>query len=365
MKIAGVRALLLGCVCTLAALCQQMLTVDKLVQFVTSSLSQKLPDKDVAGYLTSVKMSERLNPRTIEELQGKGAGPKTVAALNHLAELSASLNPPPVAKVEPPKPTLAPPAYEDQQKILAEVRDYALSYSKTLPNFIALQVTHRYIDRNYKTGTEGSWSTADRLSAKLSYFDQQEKYDLLSENDNSLFGKPYESVGGAISTGEFGTVMREIFEPQSQTEFHWQRWATLRGNLCHVYTYAIDQPHARRTVDYNHQEQTTPGYHGSVFVQKGSNVILRVTVEPDMPPGFPIQEVRETIDYKFADISGQQYLLPMAADVLMRHDRMANKNEIEFRSYRRYSADTSITFDDADDTAAADDQKKAIPAPKQ
>jgi hypothetical protein len=365
MMLAGIRAVAVGCVCALASMAQQQLSVDKLVQFISSSITQKMADKEVAQYLQGVKMSEKLDPRVIEDLQGKGAGAKTVAALNRLAEASASLSGP-VAKVEPPKPKpIPPPGYEDQHKILEQVRAYALNYSRTLPDFIALQVTRRYMDRNYKSGTEGSWSPLDRVAAKLSYFDQQEKYELLSDNDRSLYGKSYESIGGAISTGEFGTVMKDIFDPESSAEFHWERWTTLRGNLCHVYTYAIDQPHARRTVDYQHEQQVTPAYHGRVFVLKGSNVILRVTVEPDMPAGFPIQEVAETIDYKNVDISGQQFLLPLVADVLMRHDRMANKNEIEFRGYRKYSADTSIKFDDSEDAAVPEDQKKEQPAPKQ
>ena len=82
MRFAFIRAAALGCVCALASLAQQQLTVDKLLEFITSSISQKMPDKDVAGFLASVKLTEKLSPRTIEDLQGKGAGPKTVAALN-------------------------------------------------------------------------------------------------------------------------------------------------------------------------------------------------------------------------------------------------------------------------------------------
>ena len=52
----------------------------------------------------------------------------------------------------------------------------------------------------------------------------------------------------------------------------------------------------------------------------------------------------------------------MSAQVIMRHDRIANKNEIEFRGYRKYSADTSIKFEDSDDPAVPEDQKTEQPA---
>lgn len=334
-----------------------------LVDFVTSSIAQKQPDKAVAATLAGMKMSERLTPAVVEDLQGKGAGPKTVAALSRLAEMSASLAAA-APKVEPPKPKpIPPPSYEEQQTILAEAREYAINYSKTLPDFLCLQRTHRYVDRNFKPGSQGSWSPSDRVVAKLSYFDQKEKYDLLSDNDNSLVGKQYESVGGSISTGEFGSVLKDIFDPASAAEFHWERWATVRGQLAHAYTYAIDQPHARRTVDYNHDQQTTPGYHGEVFILKGANTVVRLTVEPDMPPGFPIQEIHQTIDYSYVDISGQKFWLPLKSDLIMRSDRNGSKNEIDWSGYRKYSADTSITFDDKDDPPSSDTPNTTPPAP--
>jgi hypothetical protein len=364
MRRALFRVAVLACVCAFSSLAQQQLSVDKLIQFISSSITQKMADKEVADFLAKARMSEKLSPRTVEDLQGKGAGPKTVAALNRLAEASASLQAP-AEKIDPPKPKpIPPPSYEEQQKILSEVRAYALNYSRSLPDFIALQVTRRYMDRNYKSGTEGSWGSLDRVDAKLSYFDQHEKYELLGTNTKSLYGRSYESVGGAISTGEFGTVLKEIFEPETSAEFHWERWGMLRGHLCHVYSYVIDQPHSKETIDYMHEQQVTPGYHGHIFAQKDSNVILRVTVDPDIPSGFPLQEVHETVDYNYVDISGQKFLLPLVAEVIMRHDREANKNEIEFRGYRKYSADTSIKFEDSDDVPVPDDQKKEQAVPK-
>jgi hypothetical protein len=194
MRFGLLRVAALACVCCAIGLAQQAVTVRQLVDFITSSISQKLPDKAVAVTLAGMKMSERLTPGMVEDLHGKGAGPKTVAALNHLAETSANLA---VAapRMEPPKPKpIPPPSYEEQQKVLAEAREYALNYSKSLPDFLCLQVTHRYVDRNFRPGTEGSWSPSDRLVAKLSYFDQREKYDLLSENENSLIGTQYEPI---------------------------------------------------------------------------------------------------------------------------------------------------------------------------
>ena len=101
-----------------------------------------------------MKLTEKLDTRTVENLQGQGAGPKTVEALMRLATASASLTaPPPTIAAPKPKP-LDPPSYEEQQKVLDAAREYALNYTKNLPDYICLEVTLRYYDPHYRPGTD-------------------------------------------------------------------------------------------------------------------------------------------------------------------------------------------------------------------
>lgn len=357
MRFAYIRAVLIGCVFALAGLAQQQLTVNQLTEFITSSIGQKMADKDIAGFLATAKMTEKLDARVVEELQGKGAGPKTVAALLKLSEASASLTPPPPKAAAPKPKPIPPPSEEEQHQVLDAARENALNYAKTLPDFICLEVNRRYTDRHYKPGTEGSWAISDTLAEKLTYFDQKEKYELISHNEDSLYGKTADSIGGSISRGDFGTVIREIFDPASEADFHWERWGNLDGHLFYVYTYSIDQPHSHETIDYQKSQQVTPGFHGEVFVEKGPNTIWRITIEPEPPATFPIQNIYQKIDYRYTDISGQKFLLPISGTVIMKADGIGTKNEIAFRSYRKYSADTTITFDDSDDDTKGADQK--------
>src|SRR5215813_3131347 len=69
----------------------QSLTVEKLVAFLQSSekliKEGKMTDRDLANYLSKVKLTERLDDRTIEEIQGFGKiGPKTLQALQARSE---------------------------------------------------------------------------------------------------------------------------------------------------------------------------------------------------------------------------------------------------------------------------------------
>src|SRR5271155_855491 len=53
----------------LAATAEMNLTVAKLVQFIHSAIDLKQPDRQVAEYLKHVRMVEKLDDKTIEDLQ--------------------------------------------------------------------------------------------------------------------------------------------------------------------------------------------------------------------------------------------------------------------------------------------------------
>jgi hypothetical protein len=351
-----VRTCILVLLLTAPGFAQRALTVDKLIQFITSSIRQNLPDKEVAVEIASITLSQKLDDRTIEDLQREGAGPRTVAALTRLADQSAKLAPPaavaPMPGAAPAGPP--PPSRAEQDRVLREVQEYAQGYVKSLPDFLCLEVTRRSIDMHAQPGGPYSWSPADRLAEKLSFVDHHENYELISQNENAMFGKTWESVGGALSRGDWASILSFIFDPHTQTEFRWKRWGNLDQKLYHVYEYRVDKEHSTLTIDHDHQQKITPAYHGEIFVpasgnREGRAIFRRVTVEPEMPSDFPIQDIHEILKYDYADISGQKFLLPIASDVTMRSGRIASRNEIAFRKYQKYSADTSITFDAADD----------------
>jgi hypothetical protein len=331
MKLCRIIAFYLMCACVWAA---SGSTVEQIKQFIQSAIKLKSPDKEVAETLRTMKLSERLDLDAVEALQTQGAGPRTVAVLKELATASASLPPPapPAAKpvyVPPPAPSS-----EEQAKLLDEVKDYAINYTHRLPDFICLEQTRRYVDT---TGKE-AWRLADTLTARLSYFDQKEDYKLVSQNDK-------------VSTG-----MRDIFDPASHASFAWERWGKLRGRVAHVFTYRIPLEFSRYSIEYQGEkkdeiQRIVAAYHGSVFVDKEYNTIVRITQEADdIPPNFPVREVKETLDYDFTKIGENEFFLPLLATVRMHTGREWTKNEKEFRLYRKFSADAVIKFDEEQST---------------
>jgi hypothetical protein len=362
-----VRLALAALVVCFGALAEQALTLDQLLSFVRSSVKMKMPDKEVARYLATVKLSEHLDQRTVEELQGEGAGPKTVAALDALATASASLPkpqpkaPPPPAYTPPP-----PPSSEEQQEIISEMREYAMTYTKKLPNFICTQVTRKYMAQ---TGKDDFHPEATVME-NLTYFDEQEHYKVMMVNDHYV-DLSHDAVGGANSSGDFGSLLRSTLSPHAEATIEFDHWATLRGNVCYVFSYRVTSGHSEWSIASGRADKSMDriivGYHGLVYVEKKpSHEILRISLIADnIPSSFPVHEASDTLDYGYQNLSGQEFLLPLKAQVMLRDDRFRSKNDLEFRLYRMYSADATIKFDTEVPAPLPDDQTKEQPAQPQ
>ena len=317
------------------------MSVAQLKAVLRSSIRLNHPDKQVADYVRKVQLTERLTHRDVEELLGEGLGPRAAEALRQLVAATASL-PPPVKEPAPVKPVpMPPPSSTEQARVISEARELALNYTKRLPDFICLQVTRRYID---PSGLE-MFQLMDTVAERLTYFEQKEDYKLISVNGKWTDADRWK-LGGATSSGEFGTMLKEIFEPATETEFQRERWGKLRGRICHVYSFRVRQSKSKWHISWQRQLEIVPGYRGLLYIDRDVPMVLRVAMEAvDIPPSFPIQEARTTLDYDFVEIAGNQYLLPLRSEMRMREGRLLVKNQVEFRNYRKFGAEAIITFD--------------------
>jgi hypothetical protein len=360
----------------LAAASQTPMTVEKLAAFLRNAIDStdyKYSDQDLAGYLATVKMTERLDDRTIEDLQGQlKIGPKTLLRLKMLRDQSQSLVAArPVVAPLPPTP-IPPPSSEEQAAILDEVREYALNYSRNLPDFICTQVTTRFgapLPGTRYGGASGDsprWQTLDRLTIRLSYFQQKEDYKLILQN-NTPTQVDYKKLGGATSYGDFGTMMRQIFERHTETRFEWDHWGTLRGKRVMAFAYKVALSNSEYHIGVKEDNlDITVGYHGLVEVDKETHKIVRVTTVADtIPPDFPIRHVESMLDYDYVELSGHPFLLPLRGNVIATGADFLEKNENEFRIYRKYEAESTISFGDANPPPLPEDKTKETVDPGQ
>ncbi len=347
----GVRArvLLVALAAALLVQAQSPLTYKQLHGLIRSSLEQNHRDREIADFLKTQKLSFALEDSVIEEFVGMGVGPRTLEALRMLKAESAGLPEAETAEAIPPERRQPPPpSKEEQERILDEARRSALDYTRNLPDYLCLQVTRRYVD---PSGLEMDWLKYDEVKTRVSYVDQHENYELVSVN-NKVTNQGYDELGGATSTGEFGSILAEIFSPATNAEFRWARHALLRGRGVWVFSLRVPKARSRWRLRYEKQREIIAGYTGLIYVDKETERVIRIVIEAqDIPRDFPLQDARTRLDYDFIEIAGGKYLLPLKARVFMRDGRYLSRNDVEFRLYRKFSAEASISFDEIDDLA--------------
>jgi hypothetical protein len=339
----------------------QTMSIAKLRQFLESNIEMikkgTSSDRELALFLAKVKLSEKLDERGIEDMQGDmRIGPKTLAVLRRLASESASLPvAAPVAPALKPKP-IAPPTSEEQAAIIDDVREYALNYTDTLPDFICTQLTRRFAAPLPGTryggavGGDPRWQLQDTLQIRLSFFEKREHYVVVLMN-SAIVNKDYEKVGGSKAFGEFGSMMREIFEP-------------LGGKRVMAFRYHVRLDRSKLQIGMDDKLHITVAYGGLVEVEPDTHRVKRITQDAeDIPSSFPMKETGDILDYDYQDLSGHTFLLPLKSQVLMKTNEAVIRLEEEFRLYRKYSADAEIQYDAEPIAPLPDDKTKETKDP--
>lgn len=363
---------LLLAVCLVAA--ATTLTVAQLYTFIQNSAQLmkegKQSDKETADFLAATKLSDRLDDRSVEMMEGLGLGPRTMEALRKLAQQSQTL---PLAKaIEPPAPKAVrpPPTSEEQGAMIDAVREYALNYSQDLPDFVCTEIIRRYGAAPPGTryggppNSDPSYQQRDTLTIRLSFFEQKEDYKPVMVN-GALTNQDYKSLGGTLVSGDFGSMLKEIFERQTAARFEWDHWGTLRSKpWLAAFSYHVDQARSQWHITYdNPRMDIIPAYHGLVYVDPQTHEVERVTlVAENIPAGFPVHSVETILDYDYVDISGHTFLLPIKDETISRLDDYLSKLDTEFRSYRKYSAESELKFDTDTPEPLPPEKTKETPA---
>lgn len=238
---------------------------------------------------------------------------------------------------------LADPDPAEQKKILGDATEYALHHEMSLPNFLCTQTTQRFEDAS----GSGNWRSIDLIVERLTYFEHREEYKVFMVN-----GLPsnvaHEALGGATSSGEFGSVLKGIFWPESHTQFNWERFFTLRGRKMHVYSYRVPVTRSDYHIVVPREKlDLVAAYHGLIFIDAATHSVYRITLHADgVPASFPVQDVSLALDYDYTRIGDAEYLLPLEFELRSRERRWLVKNDVTYSDYRKFGADSSVTFED-------------------
>src|SRR5579883_936856 len=155
----------------------QSMSVGRLMEWLRNPATAQENDSALAAFLSKVRLTERLDDKTIESLRGVVLfGPKTLDALHKLRDQSKSLPQPSAASVQPaPLPPM--PTAAEQSAIIDEARSHAMEYSEKLPNFFCYEREQRWAAP--RAAGEPNWQTQDTILKRVTYYGQKEEEKLL------------------------------------------------------------------------------------------------------------------------------------------------------------------------------------------
>jgi hypothetical protein len=230
-------------------------------------------------------------------------------------------------------------------EIIDNARDAASSFSETLPNYVVKQFTTRYGTMAVRGGRT-SWQALDTVTADVIEEDGTERYKNILVN-----GKPGDvEKTGSWSKGEFSSLQLDVLSPYTNADFHGKRATTIVNRAAYRFDFSVEQPNSHWHVESEGQNYL-PAYTGTIWIDKENSRVLRIELSAqNMPRSFPLDQVESAVDYDYVVIGEGKYLLPVHSEALScgrvpGGPSQCSRNVIEFRNYKKFTADTSITFE--------------------
>lgn len=234
-----------------------------------------------------------------------------------------------------------PPGYDS---FLARAVEQVQSLAELLPDFLCEQLVYRF-DSDSRPPR---WRLRDRISAEVLYLGGRETYQNIRRNGRPVDYARVEATG-TWSTGEFATLLRDLFFPATAARFALAGKAELDSGGARLYDFVVPQRSSHWRVEFEGRT-LYPAYQGSVWIHEESFHVLRVEMQArDVPPAYPMDVIEMTVDYGPVRLAGQQYWLPVRAENLAckRYSTYCTRNEIVFTNFRKFTTESIVTTTDS------------------
>jgi hypothetical protein len=224
---------------------------------------------------------------------------------------------------------------------LEAIRDYAIHYARNLPNYTCTESIRRVTTIRNDDPVPRPPVT-DTFEEQLSVIDHKEVRKVTKANGNRVKNAD-PSEFGTNSRGEFGHMLEVLFAPETKADFKFERIATEKGRKLYVFSFAVPQGTGYGLDDHNRTIRTA--YKGSFFADFETKAVMRVEMKcVDIPRSIYI-DVEMILDFKPIVVGGREFTLPWKQWMLVRTTDGATETDAEYRNYRRFGSDATITFD--------------------
>jgi hypothetical protein len=256
-------------------------------------------------------------------------------------ELPAGTAPVEIAAAAP-APAAPAPEPPKADAVVDKARSAARAFDEKLPNYICEQFTTRY----QSVARPVDWKPVDIVSAEVIYENDHERYRNIKINGKQTVKSMQES-GGTWSTGEYGTVLADLFSGSTGAEFRRRKTDTIAGVAAVVYDFSVERERSHWAI-HAPSQLVMPAYRGAVWIDARSGRVLRIETQARrLPEEFPFDTIESAVDYQYIRLGGPgEFLLPVHAEILSCERGTSNctRNAIDFRNYHHYTGESTITY---------------------
>jgi hypothetical protein len=351
MKRFGWIVLLVAMGPTLLSADQKKMTVAEFQDVLTGLHNSQKTDEQVANELKQIELTEELTPAALSSMVSLINGPLSTEQMYVIEARSSMLAPP-----DTDLPKTAPLDAAAQQVLLAKAQDYAAKTYPQLPPLTATRLVARFQDgvetiqsytgANVKTvnDTDPLWQQQIRQSIRLMNIHTD-----TVEIDNGI-----QKTGAKDTThwGRNGLVNSMLpflplnlltSEAVSSGNPKFLRWETITGHQTAVFVFAVDKKKSHYAINYCCFPNTSSvgnvlysggaahpvdngnlstvsdwklfnaksAYHGELFLDPDSGVILRTIVEAAFEPSGFVHYENIRIDYAPMPIGHKNLYVPV------------------------------------------------------
>ena len=225
-----------------------------------------------------------------------------------------------------------------QDALIREAANAALDFTETLPNYVCQEMVTRY---------NLSGPQVAPVAAEVVYENGKENYRNITVGGRP-FRKTMEDIGGVLSTGEFGTILVNLFSLSTAAQFQYLQDSSTGGVNAKRYGLEVAQENSRWEVRFG-SKRYVPGYAGNVWIDPATARVLRIEmVARNFPRDFGADYVELGTDYEYVRLGGtEQYLLPAHSETVVCRRAICARNVVDFRDYKKFEGQSTITFGDA------------------
>lgn len=251
---------------------------------------------------------------------------------------------------------------DERAAALTKVREYARSYTASLPNYTCIQLTQQRLmgPGAGVFGPPGFSMRAGELEEQITFVDRREIRMVTKVNGHRPSDAERAQIG-PVSQGEFGNLLDTIFDPKSGAEIHWDREAKLDGSRVYVFAYGVPQSSGYALMES--KGQTRVPFQGLVYSDPRTGAVVRIEMKcVKIPARSAYRAVVLTLDYKPVKIDDKEYLLPYGFSMQLGMKGTVAFIAAQYLSYRRFSADSTVRYE-GDSSGAGRAVREPAPEP--